>query len=260
MNIIRSFGVRSLHFIRGFRALMLLAARAAVAGWQERGPHGGLLARNVTAQIRFTGLDALPLVAVAAIALGVIVILQTETFLSGLAEPGFVERTVVFILVRELPAILVGLILIARSGTAVATELANMNLNLETEALAAHGVPPEVYVVLPRLVAFPVASACLTFYFALIAIAGGMFLIPLVSSVPMTLSFATLKGAIGATDVLLPAVKSVLFGFITALLCCSYGLAVRRSFREVPQAATRGVAVSLTTCMVANALISLAAL
>lgn len=259
MTFIDRIGGRVLGFWALFLDAMRLAGSTAAAAWQARGPHGGLVARAFLMQVWFTGIQAMPLVAASALALGVITILQTEVLLAGISEPGFVERTVVFILVRELPAILVCLILVARSGTAITTEVANMRLNREEEALAAHGVPPEVLVVLPRLAAFPVAAICLVFYFVLVAVGGGVLTIPLVYPHPVSFSFATIRDQIAMADLLLPVAKAGLFGLLTALLCCVYGGSVRHSFREVPQVATRGITASFMACMAANAFLSVAA-
>jgi phospholipid/cholesterol/gamma-HCH transport system permease protein len=254
-----SIGRQTLKLLDTGRGIAALGGRTLRTGWEERGPHGTVLAGNLARQIRFTGLQALWLVALAAWALGTITILQTELLLRGLAEPGMVERMMVFVLVRELPAMIVALVLIARSGTAVATELANMHLNQELEALDAHGVPPHAFVVLPRLLAFPIAALCLTFYFIFIALAGGLATIPVFYAQPLQLSLDALLREIRSIDLILPMAKSVLFGGLIALCCSFHGLSVRRSFREVPQATTRGVTASFGLCMVANALLSLAA-
>lgn len=258
-GVIERVGGRTLRSLAVLRDAAGLAWRTLTAGWRERGPHGGLVARAFLMQVWFTGIQAMPLVAASALALGLITILQTEILLAGLSEPGFVERTIVFILVRELPAILVCLILVARSGTAITTEIANMKLNREEEALAAHGVPPEVLVILPRLAAFPLASVCLVFYFVLVAVGGGILILPLIWPHPVSFSFATIRDQITATDLLLPAGKALLFGAVTSLLCSVYGGSVRHSFREVPQVATRGITASFMACMALNTALSVAA-
>ena len=259
MNAIERLGGRALRSWGILLDVARLAGRSAGLSWRERGPHGGLLAHAFVMQVWFTGIQALPLVAASALALGVITILQAEILLAGLAEPGFVERTIIFILIRELPAILVCLILVARSGTAITTEIANMKLNREHEALEAHGVPPEVLVILPRLAAFPLASVCLTFYFVLVAVGGGVLAIPLVYPHPVSFSFATIHDQIRGMDILLPAAKAAVFGLMTSLICCVYGSSVRQSFREVPQAATRGITASFMSCMAVNAILSVMA-
>lgn len=259
MSAIERAGQRIIHWTTAWAAAGRLLLRTARTAWEEGFPHGGLVARAFLMQIWFTGIQALPLVMVAALAFGVITIYEAEILLRNLAEPDFVERTVVFLLIREIPAILVMMILIARSGTAITTEIANMRLNRETEALTLHGVPPETLVILPRLAAFPLAAVCLTFYFILGAVGGGVLALPLIHPHPASFSFQTIHDEIQTADVLLPTAKALLFGLLTALVCCANGLSVRRSFREVPQAATRGVTASFMICLVLNTILSAAA-
>jgi phospholipid/cholesterol/gamma-HCH transport system permease protein len=194
---------------------------------------------------------------VAALTLGLIVVFQAQTFLGALGLEGGTEGPVVRILIRELPAITVALILIARSATAVATELATMRLNQELDGLAAHGIPVETLLLVPRWLAFPLASACLVFYFIVIAVVSGPLLLPLVSAEPLSLSIGSVVAAVRLPDVLLPLGKGLLFGFLIAVLSSASGLAVGGSFREVPRAATRAVTACLTSCMIANAVLSL---
>src|SRR3954470_2609109 len=101
----------------------------------------------VSAQIYFTGFQALPLISVLAIASGSIVILQTSSNLSLLGGGAMLGDLMVAIIVRELAPLLTALIVIARSGTAVSSEIGNMRVNREIEALECMGIHPLSYVV-----------------------------------------------------------------------------------------------------------------
>ncbi len=237
-----------------------LAARVLRLAWEERGGRGGLLFETIIRQVRFTGVDAFGLVAVAAVVLGVITTLQVEWFLRGLSQDGFAEKAAVFVLIRELPAILVGSILIARSGTAITTELASLRVHREAEPLAAYGIPLEYLLVFPRLIAFPLASFCLTAYFVAIALGAGAIAAPLLLPDPGAFSMLLVLQTAGPMDVFLPAVKSAVFGVATALVCSAAGLGVGRSPREIPQAATRAVSASFVACLALNAILSLVVL
>jgi ABC-type transporter Mla maintaining outer membrane lipid asymmetry permease subunit MlaE len=123
-----------------------------------------------------------------------------------------------------------------------------------------HGIPLEYLLVFPRLVAFPIASFCLTTYFVAIALGAGAIAAPLLLPDPGAFSMRLVLQTAGPLDVLLPAVKSAVFGVATALVCSAAGLGVGRSPREIPQAATRAVSASFVACLALNAVLSLAVL
>jgi ABC-type transporter Mla maintaining outer membrane lipid asymmetry permease subunit MlaE len=65
-----------------------------------------------------------------------------------------------------------------------------------------------------------------------------------------------LEVALSAADLLAGFLKSLIFGVLIALTCTYYGLTVRYSSIEVPQAATRGVVSAMMFCFAVNALLT----
>src|SRR5581483_8519537 len=93
-----------------------------------------LLGKIATAQVRFTGLQAVPLVGALAAAIGAVGILEFVTLLTGLADD-LIGKLLVTIVIREMGPLITAVVLIARSGTAMATELGSMRLDGELDAL-----------------------------------------------------------------------------------------------------------------------------
>src|SRR6202020_946151 len=85
------------------------------------------------------------------LASGSIVILQSSSNLSLLGGGDLLGDLMVAIIVREIAPLLTALIVIARSGTAVASEIGNMRVNREIEALESMGIHPLGFIVFPRL-------------------------------------------------------------------------------------------------------------
>ena len=127
----------------------------------------------ISAQIYFTGVQALPLISVLALASGSIVIMQSNMQLTLLGGAEMIGNLLVVIIVREISPLLTALVVIARSGTAVASELGNMKVNRETEALELMGINPLSYIVFPRLVGGVLSVLALAFYFIVVALIGG---------------------------------------------------------------------------------------
>src|SRR5690606_15162446 len=105
----------------------------------------------VSAQIYFTGFQALPLITVLAFATGAVVVLQSTSQFNLMGGGNAIGQLIVLVVVREVAPLLTALIVIARSGTAVASELGNMKANKEIESLISMGIDPQSFIVFPRL-------------------------------------------------------------------------------------------------------------
>lgn len=199
----------------------------------------------VSAQIYFTGFQALPLISVLALASGSVVILQGATNLSLLGGNSVVGNLLVAIVVRELAPLLTALIVIARSGTAVASEIGNMRVNREIEALEVMGIHPLSYVVFPRLMGGIVSVICLSVYYVLVACLGGYLVAKLLLDLPFSYFADSLARAFTFADLGLFFLKNTFSGAIIFMIACFQGLTVKQSPHEVPQVTTKAVVNSV---------------
>jgi phospholipid/cholesterol/gamma-HCH transport system permease protein len=206
----------------------------------------------VSAQIYFTGFQALPLISVLALASGSIVILQSSTNLSLLGGGAILGDLMVAIIVRELAPLLTALIVIARSGTAVASEIGNMRVNREIEALEAMGIHPLSYVVFPRLIGGVVSVVCLAVYFVLVACLGAYLLTSLLHDLPFSFYGEALARAFSSADVGLFVLKNTFSGLIIFMISCYQGFLVKQSPHEVPQVTTKAVVNSVIYVVLFN--------
>jgi phospholipid/cholesterol/gamma-HCH transport system permease protein len=208
-------------------------------------------------QIYFTGVQALKVVTVIALALGTVVIVQIGTqlsFIGGGIE--FIVPILVLVLFRELGPLLTAIIVVGRSGTAIATELGNLVIAHELEAIQVMGINPVYFIVTPRIVGVSIAVICLTAIFITVGLLGGFWVSKLILPITFQAFLRELEIALSAGDLLLAFLKSLIFGLLIALTCTYYGLTVRYSSIEVPQAATRGVVSAMLFCFATNALLT----
>ena len=231
--------------VRAFRAILQIPTHNLVAEWV-------ILQR----QLRYTGLLALPTIFILSAIIGSVVITQALPTLQGVGAADLVGKILVIAIVRELGPLLTALILIGRSGTAVAAELGTNKIMRETEALECMGIDPITYLVAPRVLAFVIASVCLTLYFDVTAILGGF----LVASLQMELSFSAFTDvileAVSTRDLVVSFLKSVLFGFVISIICCYNGLSARRATTEVPIVTSKGVVESIIVVFLISGTVS----
>jgi phospholipid/cholesterol/gamma-HCH transport system permease protein len=128
--------------------MVYLAVRATVL---DRAQGLRTIISVLSAQIYFTGWQALPLISILALTTGSVLIIQGMGNLTLLGGTEMIGNFLVVVLVREAAPLLTALVVIARSGTAVASEVGNMRANREIEALESMGINPLSFIVFQGL-------------------------------------------------------------------------------------------------------------
>ncbi len=107
---------------------------------------------------------------------GVGMVYQAIYWLRVAGQEGSLGNLLVAILIRELAPILVGIILLGRSGAAMLTELGHLHAEQQLHALQAQGIDPFQILVMPRGIAFALASYTLGVVFVLVTMVVGFVL------------------------------------------------------------------------------------
>ncbi len=213
--------------------------------------------RVLVMQILFTGFEALWVVSVLSLALGTLIIIQGMSLLPQFGQGRLMYELLVIIITRELGPMLTAFIIIARSGTAIATELAGMVVNHEVEAYMAFGINPFAYLVVPRVIGVTLSMVILTVYFSLFGLLGSWFIGALFTPLPFDEYVSTLLSILKPGDIGISLLKAFSFGFIVALISCYQGFSVHRASTEVPVAGIRAVSACFVWCILANAVLTL---
>ena len=225
-------------------ALLLRLDQLAVVGAQTR------------LQIRFTGLEALWLVGGTALLLGAVTLIQAFSQLSGLGAENYLGALMVLIVLRELGPLLTAVLVIGRSATAIAAELGAMQLNGEVDALAAHGVNPYQYLLLPRWLGVLVSVFALVVIFDASALAGGFLVAKLKYGVTFGFFMASVREALSNRDFVATLLKVLLFAGAITFHAGHFGLRIRQSQTEIPQAVTKTVVSALVAVFALDGLIA----
>ncbi|MBL4844441.1 MAG: ABC transporter permease [Planctomycetes bacterium] len=202
-------------------------------------------------QTLFTGVHALPIVSLASLALGSLIISQVQGLAGGVINAADISAHVFAV---EVLPLVVAVIILGRSGTAMCVELANMKLAGELDALRAMGVPLEHVIVLPRLLAGVISGLMLTVYGFAVGLGGGYWLVKSVGSLPFAVE--ALLNAVREEELIKTLIKVFFFSVAIVLVSIREGYSVEASPREVPQATTRAVVRSMALVFVLNTLIS----
>ena len=240
-----------------------LAGTLFAVAWKSLQPRTWTVPfRNVLArQVLFTGYEATGFVSLIALLFGVLAVVQAQIWLAKFGQSDLIGPVLVAVVIRELGPLLTNFVVIARSGTAISTELANMKVNGEVRSLDAMGLDPFVYLVMPRVLGVAASTFCLTIVFAAVSLLGGYACLWLLEwgDLDMGRFFSNVLGAVRQADVATLLAKSILPGMLTGACCCEEGLGVGPAVTEVPIAAARGVLRSIAALFILAVVIDLAA-
>ena len=206
-------------------------------------------------QITRAGVKLLPMFLFMSVALGLLVIGQSVSWLTRVGAINYLGTIMVIVVVRELGPLLAALVVLARIGTGNVVELGTARAMGEVEALEALGIDPVHYLVIPRVLGLGLGVFSLTVYLIIGALISG-YLWAFLQDVPLRPSdyFHQLAGSLSGLDFGLLALKTIAFGFIIAVVTCYHGLAQPLRLEEVSGATVRAVAQSIIACVLLDAL------
>lgn len=216
--------------------------------------HGkNLIKTTIYKQILFTGYDGLKVITFVAFLIGGVVLVIGAGITRAVGAGQIFAVLVKYVIVRELAGLFTAIILIARSGTAIATEIGNMKINDEVDALLTMGVNIRHFIVGPRIVGFLISILCLTTYFIFIAVIGGYLVAIFILDLSFFRYLELIFSGLRIYDLGVTGLKAIAFGLIISTLSCYNGFLVKRSITEVPIFSTKSVASSLNLCFLTYA-------
>ena len=206
-------------------------------------------------QTRFTGIDALAVVMTIALLLGGTVIIQALTSLPKFGVAGFLGNILVIIIARELGPLATALIVITRSGSAIATEISVQKWSREILSMELMGIDTKLFIVFPRVIASILSILSLIIIFDLVAFLGGYLISQTVVYIPLDTFAQSVIDAFTFKDIITALIKSVLFGITIPLICCYYGFKPSSKF-EIPIYVSKAVIRTLFIAIILNIAVS----
>jgi len=213
------------------------------------------LTSQVNRQILYTGVEAFWLVGIIAFLCGSAIILQAMLNMPKLGVSEYFGKILVIVVAGELGPFITSLVVVGRSGSALATYIGTMRINKEIDSLEVMGIDPVQFLVLPAVVGIVSSIVCLNVYFISIAILGGLIVAKFTVDIPLWIFLTKVFDALTFKDVFFSFFKSAVFGFIVALVSSHCGLSVR-NIRMVPVAAIQAVVGAMFLTILFNLFLS----
>ena len=202
------------------------------------------------------GPAAIPIVTLQSVLVGMILAYLGIIQLRQFGAEVYISNLVALGMVREMGALMTGIIMAGRTGAAYAAQLGTMQVNEEVDALVTLGIKPVEYLVLPRMTALLVTMPLLCLYSNVLGMLGGG-LIATSMDITWRMYLYQLSTSISYTDVMSGLFKSVVFADLIAVAGCYAGLNCGRSSAAVGQATTTAVVTAIIYLVVADAALNL---
>jgi phospholipid/cholesterol/gamma-HCH transport system permease protein len=207
-------------------------------------------------QILFTCIEALGVSSLLALGIGAAVNIVGIPFLTGISQERLIYPLLITIITRELGPLLTAFIIIARSATAIAIEMAGNVISHEVEAYISVGIDPIEHLAVPRFLGVTISMFLLNIYFSIFGLAGSFLVAQVFNSMPASVYFNSLIQAMTLQDIFISIIKSLCFGMITSIVALISGFSVERASTEIPVAGLKAVGSSFGWCILVDILLS----
>lgn len=209
---------------------------------------------DVWLTIQQSGPEALPIVALISFLVGLIMGFVGAVQLQQFGASIYVANLVGLAMVREMGAIMTGIIMCGRTGAAFAAQLGSMKVSEEIDALQTMGLSPIEFLVLPRMLALIIMMPLLVLFADFIGIIGGLAVSLMVLDVTFQQYINQTIRAIDLVQFSTGIIKASVFGVIVAATGCLRGMQCGNSSSAVGLATTSAVVTGITGIIVADAL------
>ena len=224
---------------------ILLLGRAVA--WLFRRP---FRLRLFLEQMEFVGVGSLPIIMLVGFFTGAVTSLQAILALALFEQQRYVGFGVGISLARELAPVFTALMITARAGSGMATELASMRITEQVDALTTFAVNPVQYLVTPRLIASCLMLPVMSMVFNVVGLIG-VYVVAIISyQIDLGQVLALFRLGVDPLDYIEGLIKSFFFGVTMATCACYQGLGVRGGAKEVGLATTRAVVSTSVTVLV----------
>ncbi len=213
--------------------------------------------RSIGTHILETGANALPIIAISAFLIGVVVAYQSVVQLQKFGADIFIVDMIGISLTRELAPLITAIVVAGRSGSAFTAQIGAMKMTQEIDAMKTMGFDPFTFLVWPRVFALMIVMPLLIFFADMVGIFGGMVIAHAQSNLSFTEFIHRLQGALALKHYLIGILKGPFFAFLIAFVSTYRGFQVSMNTESIGHYTTKSVVNSIFLVIACDALFSI---
>lgn len=208
--------------------------------------------RLLLEQVNHIGAKSFPLILITAISTGMVMSLQFGIGLAKFGGQPYVPKIVSLSILREMGPVFTSLMVAARVGAGMASEIGSMVVTQQIDAIRALGTSPIRKIVIPRVIGCFICLPLLASIANLVGVIGG--LIVGVTELKLDSQFYILKvtTTLVLDDYFSGIGKCLFFSIFISVTACYFGLNVKEGTKEVGIATTKAVVVSSILILVGD--------
>lgn len=211
----------------------------------------------ITQQCLLIGADAVGIISLLSLILGLILALQSAAQLRQFGANIFVADLIAISMVREMGPMMTAIIVAGRSGSAIASEIATMQVAEEIDALKVMAINPLRYIVAPKFNAMTICMPLLVIISIVVGVIGGLLVGIFYLDLTIMAYFTELFSVLTTKDLIVGLSKSLFFAWVIVIIGAYYGFNVTGGSEGVGKATTRSVVASIFAVIVLDAIFSL---
>lgn len=196
-------------------------------------------------EVHEMGVRAVRIVCLMNFLLGLIIAMLSAKQVESFGIQIYVANLIVIGFARELAAVMTAVVVSARTGAAIAAELATMTVQEEIDALRAMGLNVAQYLVTPKLLALIVVLPCLATLGLISGVLGGAVWGVVVLGFRPSVWYEQTLGAAYMDDLIQGMLKTIFFAIAIVMIGCHNGLRVTGGSRGVGLMTTRAVVMDI---------------
>lgn len=205
---------------------------------------------ELVAQLEFIGVKSSFIVILTGTFTGMVFAVQTAYAFGMFNLEYLIGPSVLLSLTRELSPVLTTLMVTARAGSAMTTEIGYMRENEQIDALQTMSIHPIQYLVTPRVLATTIMMPLLAALFTFCGTLGAYFVTVVLLDVTHAVFVSNIIQMVDLSDLYSGQIKAVFFGMLISTVCCYYGYNTKGGARGVGIATTQAVVVSAVSMLI----------
>lgn len=207
-------------------------------------------------QIYAIGIKSLPLVLITAASTGMVISLQYGMGLEKFGGKLYTPKLVAATILREMGPVFTSLMIAARVGAGMASEIGSMVVTQQIDAIRALGTSPIKKIVIPRVLALIIALPLLVTFANIVGNAGGLIVGATELNLDPQFYYLKIFSTASLRDYLAGFGKSFFFALFIVFPACYYGFNVKNGTKEVGIATTKAVVAASISILVGDYFLS----